>query len=120
SFLGFTHYMKVWRDGRAVLTRKTQGRRMRKKLNALNQRLRSMRVQGGRAMQEYVRRHLTGHIQYYGISGNSRGGSRYVYVTERLWFKWLNRRSQRRSFDWNRYSQWLRTWIPRPCIVHAI
>jgi RNA-directed DNA polymerase len=119
-YLGFTHYMKVRRDGRAVLTRKTQGSRMRKKLKALSQRLREMRVQGGRAMQEYVRRHLAGHIQYYGVSGNSRGVSTYAYVTERLLFKWLNRRSQCRSFTWNRYGRWLRTWFPKPRIVHAL
>jgi group II intron reverse transcriptase/maturase len=119
SFLGFTHFIALKR-GRAKLGRKTQSERMNKKLQALGARLRVLRIQGTRAMQDYVRQHLVGHIQYYGVSGNSRSLQTYVFQASRLLLKWLNRRSQRRSFDWQRYSAWLHTWLPRPRIVHAL
>jgi hypothetical protein len=71
-------------------------------------------------MQEYVRQHLVGHIQYYGVSGNSRSVGTYVFRVGRLLFKWLNRRSERRSFSETGYYAWLTTWLPRPRIVHAL
>jgi len=93
---------------------------VRKKLAALGQRLKSMRTLGAAQMQTYVRQHVQGHLQYFGVSGNSRCMQSYVYQVKRLLFKWLNRRSQRRSFNWARYDQWLSTWMPRPRIVHTL
>ncbi|MDO8586272.1 MAG: hypothetical protein Q7T82_04470 [Armatimonadota bacterium] len=62
---------------------------------------------------------LKGHYQYYGISGNYRGVERYHYAVVRMVYKWLNRRSQRRSFDWPSFSTYLeRHPLPRPRIYH--
>jgi RNA-directed DNA polymerase len=119
NFLGFTHYLALKR-GRAKLRRKTQRERVRKNLKALGVRLKALRMQGAHAMQEYVRLHLRGHIQYFGVTGNSRSVCTYVFRVERLLFKWINRRSQRRSFNWPQYHDWIRSWFPRPRIVHAL
>jgi RNA-directed DNA polymerase len=119
NFLGFTHYIALKR-GRAKLGRKTQRERIHKKLQALGAQLKTLRTEGTRAMQEYVRLHLRGHIQYFGVSGNSRSVGTYVFHVGRLLFKWLNRRSERRSFKETRYYAWLLTWLPRPRIVHAL
>jgi len=119
NFLGFTHYITV-RFGRARLRCKTQRERVSKSLKALGARLRYLRIAGTRAMQDYVRQHLRGHIQYFGVSGNSKSVRTYVFHVERLLFKWINRRSQRRSFNWLRYRAWIRSWFPRPRIVHAL
>lgn len=40
-----------------------------------------------------VRRKLTGHYNYYGITDNSHSISRYYYQVIHLLLKWLNRRS---------------------------
>jgi RNA-directed DNA polymerase len=120
SFLGFTHYMAPRGGGRAKLGRTTQRERVHKKLKALGARLKALRVEGTRAMQDYVRLHLQGHIQYYGVSGNSRSVRTYAFHVEQLLYKWINRRSQRRSFRWPQFHDWLRCWFPRPRIVHAL
>lgn len=120
SFLGFTHYVGRSRKGRFVVGRKTDARRMSRKLKLLNERLRRLRTQGGQAMVSYVGRHLRGHIQYYGVSGNSQGVSGYVYFATRLLFKWLNRRSQRRSLDWSRFREVIRPQLPTARIVHDL
>ena len=120
DFLGFTHYAAKSRGGRFVLGRKTQRERVRKKLKALRLRLVALRVQGVRVMQDYVRQHLTGHIHYYGVTGNTRSLRQYVYRVRLLLFKWLNRRSQRRSLTWVRYGQWVDQWFPRPRILHSL
>lgn len=119
NFLGFTHYIAV-RGGQARLRRKTQRERVRKTLKALGARLKALRIAGTRAMQDYVRLHLRGHIQYFGVTGNSKSVRTYVFHVERLLYKWINRRSQRRSFNWPRYHDWIRSWFPRPRIVHAL
>jgi len=120
SFLGFTHYVGRSRKGRFVVGRKTDGKRQRKKLKALNARLKAMRSQGGTAMIAFLRRHLRGHIQYYGVSGNSRSVASYVYFASGYLFKWLNRRSQRRSLTWKRFGGAISPWLPTACIVHDL
>ena len=120
NFLGFTHFVGCTRDGRFVVGHQTQGERIRKKLKALNVRLATLRTHGGKAMVAYVRRHLQGHIQYFGVSGNSRSLQEYVYQAGRRLFKWLNRRSQRRSVTWDRYHQEVARHLPRSRIIHNL
>ena len=120
NFLGLTHFVGRTRSGRFVAGHLTQGERIRKKLKALNVRLAALRTQGGKAMGAYVSRHLQGHIQYFGVSGNSRSLQQYVYHAGRLLFKWLNRRSQRRSVAWDRFNQVVVPHLPRPRIIHDL
>ena len=121
NFLGFLHYWNVnRRTGKATLARQTQGARMCKKLNALSERLRSMLTDGTRAMQAFVLSHVRGHLQYYGIRGNYRSVSTYIYHVERKLFWALNRRGQRRSYNWAQYRRWKRTWMPRPRADHVL
>jgi group II intron reverse transcriptase/maturase len=120
SFLGFTHYVGRSRRGRFVVGRKTDGKRLRKKLTALNTRLRALRTQGGNAMVTFLARHLRGHIQYYGVSGNGRSVASYIYFATGLLFKWLNRRSQKRSLTWEQFDAYLRRWLPTARIVHNL
>jgi RNA-directed DNA polymerase len=64
---------------------------------------------------------LAGHYQYYGISGNARMIERYHYVAKRLIFKWLNRRSQKSSFTWERFQTYLEHYpLPEPRIRHRL
>ncbi|ASF48347.1 group II intron reverse transcriptase/maturase [Methylovulum psychrotolerans] len=120
NFLGFTHYVGRSRKGNFVVSHKTQRERIQKKLIELNVRLASLRVQGGKAMMEYAYRHLQGHIQYFGVSGNSRSLRQYRYQVQRLLFKWLNRRSQRRSFTWQQVGEAINHYLPRTCIVRNL
>jgi hypothetical protein len=120
SFLGFTHYVGRSRRGRFVVGRKTDGKRLRKQLTALNTRLRALRTQGGNAMVTFLARHLRGHIQYYGVSGNGRSVASYIYFATGLLFKWLNRRSQKRSLTWEQFDAYLRRWLPTARIVHNL
>lgn len=120
NFLGFTHYVTLSRDKRFALGRKTQKERVSKKLKEVGDRLASLRVRGGRAMMEYAKRHLQGHIAYFGVSGNSRSLRKYVYNVSHLLYKWLNRRSQRKSFNWERFSEVLKRWLPPVRIMHNL
>ena len=46
-----------------------------------------------------LRRKLHGYWNYYGVIGNSSMTAKYQREVHRLLYKWLNRRSQRRSID---------------------
>jgi RNA-directed DNA polymerase len=121
SLLGFTHYVTTSRTGKFLVGRKTEGSRMRKKLKELNQRVRELRTSGGAKMVQYVHRHLNGHFGYYGVSGNSRSIGEYSYCAMKILFKWLNRRSQKRSLTWERYRTLLKEGLlPKPCIVRHL
>jgi group II intron reverse transcriptase/maturase len=120
NFLGFTHYVTRSRKGHFMVGRQTEGKRFRSKLKALNERLRALRVAGGNEMVDFLRQHLEGHIQYYGVSGNARRVTSYVYFASRLLFKWLNRRSQSRSLTWEQFVEVIACRLPRGRILHNL
>ena len=71
-------------------------------------------------MVTYLRRHLQGHMQYYGVSENVRSLRRYFYHARRLLFKWMKRRSNRSRTNWERFNRWLAQGVlPTPRIVHS-
>jgi RNA-directed DNA polymerase len=43
---------------------------------------------------------LRGHVNYYGVSHNSENVSKFLSEAKKIVFKWLNRRSQRKSCNW--------------------
>jgi RNA-directed DNA polymerase len=120
NFLGFTHYVGRSRRGKFVVARKTQRDRMVKKLKAFGDRLKQLRTSGGRVMMLYACQHLRGHLAYYAVSGNSRSLRQYFYAASRVLFKWLNRRSQRRRFSWQRFGPVLRDCLPPIRIRHQL
>jgi len=55
------------------------------------------------------------------VSGNMRGIARFYYRAVRLVLKWLNCRSQRRSFTWDGFRTYLGHYpLPKPRIVHNL
>lgn len=120
NFLGFTHYVGKSLKGRFMVGRKTQRERTAKKLKEVSRRLAMLRPQGGNAMMDYAKRHLTGHVAYYAVSGNARQIYNYAYQIGRLLFKWLNRRSQRKSIGWSKFSKILKSWMPSLRIRHNL
>jgi len=122
DFLGFTHFCGHSRKGTFRLGRKTSLKKFRKACKAMNDWLRRIRsVMSIEEIWPILAAKLRGHYNYYGVSSNSRMIVRFGYVTIRAVMKWLNRRSQRRSFTWKKFSAYLVHYpLPRPRIVHNI
>jgi RNA-directed DNA polymerase len=116
DFLGFTHYWGRSRTGKARLKRKTSKKRLRRALVEINRWLRQER--NARALPDLwhaMGRKMRGHFNYFGVTDNSRTLYRFERAVHRLLFKWLNRRSQRRSFSWERFCRYVtRHPLPRP------
>ncbi len=64
---------------------------------------------------------LRGHVQYYGVSFNSKKVTAFIDKARRIIFKWLNRRSQRKSFNWEAFALFTeRNPLPKARIVHRL
>jgi len=122
DFLGFTHFCGHSRKGTFLLGRKTSLKKFRNACKAMNDWLRRIRsVMRIEEIWPILASKLRGHYNYYGVSGNSRMIVRFGYVTIRAVMKWLNRRSQCRSFTWKKFSAYMVHYpLPRPRIVHNI
>ena len=51
-------------------------------------------------MLRLARARVVGHLRYYAITDNAARCRDYLRHTERILFKWLNRKSQRRAYTW--------------------
>jgi group II intron reverse transcriptase/maturase len=121
DFLGFTHFWGKSQKGKPVVQRKTANKRFRRGLKAIAAWCR------GHLHDPVVEQHrllcvkLRGHYSYYGITGNYRSLHRFKKETERIWRKWLNRRSLKRAMPWERFARLLQ-FLPLPAahVVHSV
>lgn len=104
DFLGFTFYLGRSMKGAVVPKVKTSGKRYRSKLNRVKDWAKQIRNKEplGSIWKTFCSK-LRGHVQYYGVSFNSKAVGRFLREAEKILFKWLNRRSQRKSFDWAKF-----------------
>ena len=111
-----THYWGLSRKGYVQMKRKTSKKRLRRALKSLNLWLKQMRnVLKLPTIWQTIGQKLRGHFNYYGISDNSRSLNCYEQKLHELLFKWLNRRSQKRSFTWESFSRYQAQHpLPRP------
>ena len=122
EFLGFVVYLGRSRKGVAIPKLKTSGKRLRTKLTRVKE--------WARTVKDTVRlpilwntfcAKLRGHIHYYGVSFNLAHVRRFLHRATRILWKWLNRRSQRRSMNWDQFHRFLKTHpLPRAKIYHAL
>lgn len=122
DFLGLTHYCTKSRHGGFLVGRVTIAKRFRKKLKELTEWFKNNKnVLTLKELWKSLKRKLQGHYAYYGISGNYRGIKRFYQSAVKIAFKWLNRRSQKKSFNWEEFTKYLKAFpLPRPRIVHQL
>ena len=120
NFLGFTHYIDKTRKGGFKLGRKTEGGKLRAKLKDMNSWLKTSRnLYPIQDIWKTLRAKLRGHFQYYGVSGNFRSIRSFENQSKQLTMKWLNRRSQKKSFNWETFKVYLiRHPLPAAAIHH--
>lgn len=116
DFLGFTHYCGHTKKGRFKVKRKTSAKKYRYKLKEVKewlQRERSRMKKG--ALLQRAKLKLVGHLNYYAITDNWQMCSTFKTQFTRLLYKWLNRQSQKRSYNWERFSDAL-AWVGWPSV----
>jgi group II intron reverse transcriptase/maturase len=122
DFLGFTFYWGKSRAGWTVPMLKTRGKTMKAKLQKLKTWFKQVRHEMPlKELWKILVAKIRGHIQYYGVSHNARMVGKYLHEATRIAFKWLNRRSQRKSFNWEKFNLFLKlNPLPTVKIVHRL
>ena len=104
SFLGFTFHLGRSKGGVTIPKLRTDGKRMRSKLVKVTDWIKDVRNKAPlKEIWGIFCAKLRGHIRYYGVSFNGKSVERFLHQAERIIFKWLNRRSQKKSFDWDKF-----------------
>ena len=114
NFLGFTHYCSTNRNGKFRVKRKTSRKKFRKKCREMNQRIREMRHWKLPDIIKKLNQILVGYYHYYGITDNSPSLHKFSLFVNRRLFYWLNRRSQRKSYNWEGFNDMLKEY-PLAC-----
>jgi group II intron reverse transcriptase/maturase len=118
TFLGFTHYCGRTRNGRFKVKRRTSRKKFGQSLHKFADWARKARQKKrkGEMIRQAMSR-VEGHLNYYAITDNFGRCKSYVHHATRLLFKWLNRKSQRRAYNWAGFNHVLKFvgW-PRPSI----
>jgi hypothetical protein len=122
NFLGFTHFCDKGRKGYFKVGRKTDRKKFSVKIKEMNAWLKAVRnTSKPEAWWPILAAKLRGHFHYYGISGKYGRISHFYQLTIRLIFKWLNRRSQKKSHNWEQFRTYLlRHPLPKPKIYHNL
>lgn len=119
DFLGFTHFCDKTRRGKFKVGRKTAKKRFIQKMKAMNKWLKGVRnLVKLPEWWEVLKVKLTGHYQYYGISGNRKRIDKFYLMTTKLAYKWINRRSQKKSCTYEKYCLHWKDKLPKPKIYH--
>ena len=111
TFLGFTHYCSQSRNGKFRVKRKTSKKKFNKKVKEMDREIRDRLIVCGFPVPEVIKwlnQVLVGYFHYYGITDNIMMLYRFMRRIEELLFKWLNRRSQKRSFRWKNFNDLLK------------
>lgn len=115
DFLGFTHYCTKSRSGKFMLGLKTQRKRLSAALKGMNKWLKGVRNRVPlKDLWRIFAWKLRGHYAYFGVSSNIRSLRSMHYHAKRLLYKWVNKRSQKRSMNWEQFSKYLLL-NPLPC-----
>ena len=84
EFLGFTHFCSQSKSGRFRVKRKTSGKKIQAKMKECKEWLKTNRTMNSRSVRNFVDKMKT------------------------ILFKWMNRRSQRKSFNIEKFTLFLR------------
>jgi len=120
EFLGFEFRWGLGRGRKPVLKRRTARKKYRASLANLQEWCRQNCRLPKAIIFAKLNSKLRGYYAYYGISGNYHSLDGFFYHAKRILFKTLNRRSQRRSYNWKGFSELIKVFrLQRPHICHG-
>ena len=109
TLLGFELYWGTKPGLGKMLKVKTIPKRLARAVQSFTQWIKSVRNRKTTsAIWSEAAAKLTGHFRYYGVVCNEAKLSHFRWSCVGALFRWLNRRSQKHSFTWERFEQRLR------------
>jgi RNA-directed DNA polymerase len=121
DFLGFTHFLSKRTKGKVVLKRKTSSKKLTLALGKIQHWIKTNRHRRLSELIPELNVRLRGHYNYYGITFNGKGVNSYFGQVQRILHKWLNRRGGKAVWDWGRFNQLIKEWMPlfKPKLYHS-
>ena len=110
TFLGFLHVWGVSRNRKEDkmfwrIKLRTCPKRFRAKLSAITENIKKQRH--NKQLVEKMKAVVRGYLNYFAINDNMKRVQMFVSMVHRILYKWLNRRSQKRSMNWEAFQQML-------------
>jgi len=118
NFLGFTFICGKTRAGKFQIRRKTRADRMRAKLQEIKQEMRRRMHQPIPNQGKWLGRVVCGYFNYHAVPTNGQALNVFRYHVTDLWRRTLRRRSQKDRMTWERMTQLVDAWLPKPIILH--
>ena len=117
EFLGFEFRWGKDRQGKAHLKRRTSRKKLRSSLDRFTEWCRQKRHCPVKDWFKELKPKLQGYYNYYGVSGNYASLQQFFGEAMQILRKWLNRRSQRKSYSWEGFRALIEHFqVPRPSI----
>ncbi|HDZ69323.1 MAG TPA: group II intron reverse transcriptase/maturase, partial [Phycisphaerales bacterium] len=119
TFLGFEFYWEADSKGKPRVWRRTAREKLRTSIKACKEWLKAHRHYPLPMLIPAMIRKVRGHYNYFRAIGNMT--SLWIFYREvvKLLYKWLNRRSQRRSLTWEGIKRVLKAYaFPAPNQTH--
>lgn len=104
DFLEFTHYCSKSEEGKYREKRKTSKKKFKQKLQEFKQWIKLNTNKPLKELKPIIKKKLVGHYNYYGVRDNSKGICLFYREIIKILFKWLNKRSQKKSYTWEQFN----------------
>jgi len=118
DFLGFEFRWGKDRKGKAHVIRRTSRKKLKKAIANFSQWCKENRNLRLRKLISILKAKLRGYYNYYGVKGNYRSLREFWMKAQEILHKWLNRRSQRKSYNKRGFYELLKHFeVPRPRIT---
>jgi len=118
NFLGFTFICGNTRAGKFQIRRKTRADRMRAKLKMIKTELWRRMHQPIPKQGKWLWYVVNGYFNYHAVPTNARALHVFRHHVTDLWRRTLRRRSQKDRMTWDRMTQLVDAWLPKPTIFH--
>ena len=119
DFLGFEFRWGVNRWGKPILKRRTSRNKLLASLAKFKVWFKKYSGIPKKFLFVKLNRKLQGYYNYYGVRGNYKSLNSFVYRVRQLFYKWLNRRSQRKSYNVEGFNALVKDFeIAKPRICH--
>jgi group II intron reverse transcriptase/maturase len=118
EFLGFEFRWGTSRKGKDMIKRRTSRKKLLASFTKFSLWCRKCRNLRLKVIFKLLNAKLRGYYNYYGVIGNFTSLQKFFRQAMKILYKWLNRRSQKRSFCYNIFNQIARFYhIEKPRIT---
>lgn len=121
EFLGFEFRWAISKKGKNIIRKRTSRSKLTKSIKAFSLWCKQNRSKKIKSIVAMLNSKYRGYFNYYGVIGNSKGLSEFYGATLKILYKWMNRRSQRRSFSWLEFKEKMKWYgLIKPRVVERV